>query len=430
MSICVFLINGHVVMVRFHSSLLQCENPTSNLLPGQCITDSFTDRHRGDRVGSLHFCQNLRDVQYMCESARRSSSSWWTIDGGYCLPYQLAYQTLHLDTKLTEDTCNFFIRCALSDSLNEDCQCKNLTQCRNLINASCMTEFSVYPSQGAVISPYVYMVYERDRDWTNKKPDLLALGGQLKCLGYLFRTKEMLRASIGESFPFYAYKLIENALCGIEEGIYGYRNHSGPHYDVNCWNNSTTFNHRSYQVSFLCQTRCISKYRVRDGIQDCSFDEESSKINNSCPKIQRHRLQCSPSELTCLVVGAVGNGATNCGNKRDEIDYLTGTVLLGYTHCLGDDISGCNYLQNYIHMSSKSDVVDTMFSDDVVRDNHFKSVLPFRSYCDSFFHLDAGFDELPELCQEWSCLHEEYQCLSGQCIPLHWICDGIFPLIH
>jgi hypothetical protein len=262
------------------------------------------------------------------------------------------------------------------------------------------------------------MVYIRDRDWTKKKPDGLLFYGQLKCLGYQLIIKRVLGELIRESFEFYDYTLAEDYLCKIEE-INGHRDFSGPHYDVNCWNNSKTFNNQSYQVSFLCQTRCISKYRVRDGIYDCYFSEESHDINNSCPQIQRHRLQCSSSELTCLLVGALANGAINCVNERDEIDYQSGTILIGNSHCSKTDLSGCNYFQNYIQISSEKDIDNPILSDD-----HSKSIIPFRFYCDSFFDLKGGFDELPELCREWSCMHDEYQCLSGQCIPLNWICDG------
>ena len=117
---------------------------------------------------------------------------------------------------------------------------------------------------------------------------------------------------------------------------------------------------------------------------DCLFDETRS-INNSCPQIQRHRFQCSESELTCLLVGTIANRGLDCNNKRDEIDYRTGTVLIGNNHCSYNDVSRCNYLQNYIQISSKIDVEDQMFNDDLLRANHSKNVIPFRSYCDSFF---------------------------------------------
>ena len=387
-------------MVSFHYSLVQCENLTDNFLQGQCVWSSRTDRHEGYRLGYLEFCQNLRDIQYMCESVRRKSQPLWTIDGGYCLPYRLNYQTLHLDTTLTNDMCNFSIRCALSDSLNKDCHCKNLTQCHNSIINSCMNEFLFYPSLGVIISPYAHMMYVRNHDWTKKKPDGLAFYGELKCLGYQFRTKRWFGKLIEESSEFYDYKEIENYLCGIKEGNNGHRDSSGPHYDVSCWNNSKTFNNRSYQVSFLCRTRCISKYRVRDGIDDCFFAEESHDINNSCPQIQHHRLQCSESELSCLLVGALGNGGSDCRSKRDEIDYQSGRILLGNMHCSTITDAECHYFQKYIQMSSNKDVEDLIFNEDFLRANHSKRVIPFRSYCDSFFNLEEGFDELAELCEQ------------------------------
>ena len=226
------------------------------------------------------------------------------------------------------------------------------------------------------------------------------------------------------------YSLLEHTFCNTQEEIIGsYRNYSGPHYDVNCWKNSTTFNNRSYQVSFQCETRCISKYRVRDGIRDCRFSEENYHINNSCPQIQRHRLQCSSSELSCLLAGALGNLDNDCSNKRDEIDYESRKLLFQNIRCQGHDDPECVYLQNYIRMSSYKDVEDTVFSNRFLPSDHSTSAIQFPSYCNSFFDLEAGFDELPELCREWSCTLDEYQCLSGQCIWLDWICDGIYVLL-
>jgi hypothetical protein len=109
-----------------------------------------------------------------------------------------------------------------------------------------------------------------------------------------------------DGFPFYNYFLSKYYFCTIKQGIYTYHYSSGPRYDINCWNNSKTFNNRSYQVSFLCEIRRISKYRIRDGIRDCFRFEEAQSIDNSCPQIQRHRVQCSSSELTCLLVGTSG----------------------------------------------------------------------------------------------------------------------------
>jgi len=163
---------------------------------------------------------------------------------------------------------------------------------------------------------------------------------------------------------------------------------------------------------------------VQDGIDDCFF-EESDYINNSCPQIQRHRLQCSSSELTCLLATALGNSRPDCSNKRDEVDSETGIVLIGTVRCEARTDSRCVYLQNYIRSSSLKNAENTTSTNHSRSDDWSISAIPFRLYCDSFFNLKAGYDELPELCREWICPLDQYQCLCGQCIPSDWICDGI-----
>ena len=113
----------------------------------------------------------MRDVNYMCEAVTRDSKSWWTIDNGYCLPYSFAYQKLGLDSTTVADECIFSIKCALSDGLDQDCKCKNVSMCRPVIKDTCGNRYLVYPEIGSLLSPYINMIYRRDRDWTNKKPD-------------------------------------------------------------------------------------------------------------------------------------------------------------------------------------------------------------------------------------------------------------------
>ena len=139
-------------------------------------------------------------------------------------------------------------------------------------------------------------------------------------MGYRSITNGRVLLQLIETFRHYDYRVLENILCNMTQGFRATRNYTGLYYDANCWNHSKTYNNRSYQVTFLCQPRCVSKYRVRDGIWDCIQDEEAKVVNNSCPQIQRHRLQCSLSEMTCLLVGAVGDWGPDCLNGRDEFD--------------------------------------------------------------------------------------------------------------
>ena len=273
------------------------------------------------------------------------------------------------------------------------------------------------------------MRYKRDRDWTNKKPDGIEINGRIKCIGYQLSTNGHQFYKVDGNAGFYDYGMFENALCNMEEEVEGIRNHTGPRYDENCWNNSKTFNNRSYQVSFLCQTRCISKYRVKDGIFDCFENEESKTINNSCSQIQRHRLQCSSSELTCLLVGALGDWFPSCSNGRDEFDDQSGTLLYGNTICEKNTDRACAYLRTYVQTSSENHPNKVAVVSDSLPSDESTTTIPFRLYCNSFFDTKTAFDESADLCEKWICLSDEYQCLSGQCISQYWLCDGKYILL-
>jgi hypothetical protein len=360
----------------------------------------------------------------MCEAATRNFEPLWTINGGYCLPYRLAYQTLHLDTTANTSKCAFSLKCALSNSLDQDCHCKSAAACGIAVNESCTDVFVPYPESGLILSPYIGMMYVRERDWRDKKPDRVSYHGRVKCIGYQLITKGVRRWSTNSQFQYYRYRLSESRLCDMSEGTQAYRNYSGPHYDINCLNGSKTFNNRSYQVYRECQTRCISKYRVRDGIFDCSKSEESFTINNSCPHLQRHRLQCSPSELSCLLAAELGNWYASCSNERDEFDHESGTVIDMTIICQQRNDPGCLYLQDYIRRSSEDDTNKTTNANKNIFDDHSTVAIPFGSYCNSFFNIKSGFDELPQFCKAWVCSIDEYRCLSGQCISQIWVCDG------
>ena len=410
-------------MVSSYFHLMRSKLFNISLSIGQCIYDS-TDRHLGVRYSGFLFCQNLRDVNYMCEAVKRDSKSWWTIDNGYCLPYSLAYQTLGLDSTAATDECAFSSKCALSNGLDQNCKCKNAIACRSVVNSLCAKPNLYYPAAGPVISPYTYMRYIVDRDWTNKEPDRIVYQGRVKCIGYQVITISTRIFKLNDPFAFYRYRISENRLCSMEEEIYGIRNYTGPHYDVNCWNSSKTFNNHSYQVSFLCGTRCISKYRIRDSIRDCHQNDEAKTINSSCLRIQRHRLQCSASDLSCLLVGALGNWDTSCTNSRDEYDEENDNVPLRYIVCEKNTDTGCTSFRHYIQTSSMNNANRITIANNSILNDHSTTIISFRSYCNSIFDIKSTVDEISEFCEKWICLTDEYQCLSGQCISQSWVCDG------
>jgi hypothetical protein len=319
------------------------------------------------------------------------------------------------------------LKCALSESLNQDCPCKNAAACSKIMNEFCTDAFVLYPESGLVLSAYIGMVYTRDHDWSDNMPDRILYRGQIKCIGYQLITKGIRRWSTNSPFQYYRFRISEYRICNMNEGTQAYLNYSGPQYDINCWNGSKTFNNRSYQISYKCQTRCISKYRVRDGIFDCHKSEEedeSVNVNNSCPHLQRHRLQCSPSELSCLLAAELGNWYTSCSNERDEFDRESGTVIDLTIICRQRNDPGCLYLRDYIRRSSEDQTNKTSDIKKEIFDDYSTTAIPFESYCNSFFNIKSGFDESSQFCKEWICPIDQYQCLSGQCILQIWICDG------
>lgn len=365
----------------------------------------------------------MRDVNYMCEAVTREAKSWWTMDDGYCSPYSLAYQTSGLDTTAGVNECRFAAKCALSNSLDLDCACQNITMCRKQVIKTCEMPYLVYPKFTPLLSPYIRMIYAIDRDWTNTKPDHIAYTGRIKCRGYQVIANSGWLVKFHEISSLYDHKQSEIFLCTrLDKNLV--KNFSGPHYDINCWNHSKTVDNLPYQVSFLCEARCISKYRVRDGIKDCDGNDEYFITNNSCPQIQRHRLQCSPSELTCLLHGALGNGGPSCSNDRDEFDHTQSMVLKQNIICQRRNDPGCIYIRNYIQSSSNNDSTGASISDSTIVTDFSTTVIPFRSYCDSFFDTKSTFDESPLFCKNWICPSDEYECLSGQCISQSWVCDG------
>jgi hypothetical protein len=52
------------------------------------------------------------------------------------------------------------------------------------------------------------------------------------------------------------------------------------------------------------------------------------------------------------------------------------------------------------------------------------SYMRFRAYCDAEWQLKGHIDEYSPYCSEWICRENEYQCRTGQCIKIEWLCDG------
>jgi hypothetical protein len=200
-------------------------------------------------------------------------------------------------------------------------------------------------------------------------------------------------------------------------------------YDDDCWKNSLTFNGRPYAFHDICTTypKCISQYRINDGWTDCTDNaDENISINNKdlCSRVRKHRFQCSAEQSTCLLADMLGSRTRQCSNNYDEFLYGNGPSIAEIT-CRSSNLVSCQLLKEYIKNSSLIFNLSTIsYSNAHQSQYQSTSQIPFRSYCNSLWDLKGHTDELPQNCQNWICHQDQYQCQTGQCIPLVWVCDG------
>ncbi|CAF2229873.1 unnamed protein product [Rotaria magnacalcarata] len=197
-----------------------------------------------------------------------------------------------------------------------------------------------------------------------------------------------------------------------------------------CWNNSKTFNDRPYAVNpDACPIawECISQYRIHDGFADCinNIDEEKTFNNDYCTgNVERHRFRCYNDQNKCLSLFWLGSGISRCSNNYDEMWYGSGLSLEKSLTCEKTDTADCARLKTYIRLSSiKNSSIDSSLT--VLHQNSTSTdQISFQSYCDSFWDLSGHNDELTSSCHNWVCSKDQYQCRTGQCIELNWVCDG------
>jgi hypothetical protein len=119
----------------------------------------------------------------------------------------------------------------------------------------------------------------------------------------------------------------------------------------------------------------------------------------------------------------LGSGSSICSNKYDEYLYGYGRAL-DKLKCQKSDLDNCQLLKEYIKNSSLiSNSSTNSYWNTHQSQYESTSQISFRSYCDSFWNLAEHIDELPQNCQNWICHQDQYQCQTGQCIPLDWVCD-------
>ncbi|UJR14502.1 hypothetical protein I4U23_001498 [Adineta vaga] len=372
---------------------------------GQCISDRLAFQKSSI---TLTTCMNRRDQYFMCET--HSKLQMWTLPNGKCFSQDGGKEYIE-ENKI--DPCVYFIKCALTQGGEEGCQCKlNDRYCYNEIENPCLNMSIQYP-HGAIIAPYVNLLYKKSRNWLEYTPDLMQINATIKCRGYTVNYQK-----IQEYKDNFNLRQFELEACKSEKNRTILTN-SG--YHKHCHNNSRTFNNRSYNFIDVCHDsrECISTYRIQDGYMNCldGYDEKSTKLSsNLCSINKHHRFRCSVNQSTCLYISSLGNFDIDCENRYDE-SWMGTDLTLSKLTCKKTSKDDCQLLRQYIETSWNNDgnFIDNMNS---------SKTIPFRSYCDSFWDFSSKKDEDSKLCQQWwICLENQWRCRSGQCIDPQWVLD-------
>ena len=344
------------------SSEFDCDEATSSIDYFPCGDGEFVL----ERIFENRECYNYRMSMFFCELKRNlmEGDFTWTLHNGHCVEKGWLEKNL---TDLNEsEICVLYLKCQLTNGKTDICE--------DIIpsyDSLCKNQTIIYPSE-PTFYPYAKTVYILTGLTMKTVPAYVLFNGSIKCADY----------------PV-SYEL-HSSLIKWVAFVYQYP------YDILFCDRSNAMNMGKYcsqntKQSFACQLswKCISKYRLRNGIVDCRYVEDESD-DQTCHRTEQfqYRLQCSGDPSKCLSIGLVGSGYAECKEYDDESIVQLKRKIFNYP-CIKRNSMECSILRNYIRSRSS---ISPLIKDRVIR---------FRRYCDSFFHLAKGIDE--SLCHEWKC---------------------------
>ncbi|CAF1305466.1 unnamed protein product, partial [Didymodactylos carnosus] len=400
-----------------------CEKNEFRCRNGMCIPEEFlfdgdldcmdsSDEQRKREFEKFEQCYN--DIRMECDE-RICSKEWYSCGDGTCMPWHKALT--NNNQALCKNYRHLSFRCELENlhtSSNGICtrstnntdniaQWDNVTDCEyylpkvfydneidEIFRNNCVNESSLYyyPSQ-AIYTPYLYTAYDPRRlldDPYDIEPHAYCLEGTSVCNQNISTT-------------------IDNKTCYLDTTIKS-ANYPYPPFNYlfcNLSSHSQSLAQSSLLTAngFLCSTQeNISLHRLRDGYFDCllSKEDEIITITNNSTNREKSHYTCLDNKRS-LLRQLLGDGIDDCDDGSDEISETTDWSEY---QCLDDSDFACQLLKEKCSLSDAK--------------------LPFNDYCNSFFNLINGSDEKD--CHNWTCRNETFQCSSGQCILMEWMCDG------
>jgi hypothetical protein len=364
---------------------------------GQCIPDRLSFQRETENAS----CQSKRDQFFLCET--HISQIMWSMPNGRCQNGRQSNESF-VNNMTTNSTCQFSLKCALSQGAHMNCPCWNDNQCSYLVDRYCHEQFIQYP-EGAIIAPYLFFIYNRTRDWSVYRADWILINGTGQCRDTSIEITQMIPFNMDVNVQ----QILENVFCQRTMNVSLLK--SMP--------SSRQMYHSNRSID-LCEgwKSYMSITRVKDGWFNClNRNDENNHIaiEHTCSHVRRHRFRCSNEQRTCLSVTKLANQRTDCDNRFDEL-WLGAHMKLSDINCDNEWQYGCAILRHYITQSWTS--TDTNDIDPAFQ-------IPFRSYCDTFWNLHSKEDEnLIECRKHWICTSDQWQCQSGQCIELTWLSDN------
>ncbi|CAF0798585.1 unnamed protein product [Adineta steineri] len=229
------------------------------------------------------------------------------------------------------DICWSTLKCYLKIPSASDPECSEICQndtCQDIIEENCPDMFFMPPTP--VIYGHIYFAYTKkyiveQRIWANE-PEYICYDPQL-CGGfYPSRTPLPFNNTIclhpkdfSLSSSSLIYDLITNAFYApVHVELYKCNT---------IFRNDSTFCDKSTMYTCINSSKCISNYRLLDGINDCDYgdDEQWTTFNNlsSIMKSQTH-FYCSETK-TYMSRKLIGDGLCQCGvefYQMCEEDFL------------------------------------------------------------------------------------------------------------
>ncbi|CAF4328193.1 unnamed protein product [Rotaria sp. Silwood2] len=176
--------------------------------------------------------------------------------------------------------------------------------------------------------------------------------------------------------------------------------------------------------AYRCEnsTKCISKYRLVDGIKDCPFQDDET-FNASCTLNDSHsRFQCFNDEKRCFVPLIVGNKYVDCPEGDDEEPQ----VLLQKQHHI--------YFQTIC--DGQEDLIPITIGERNETDEtecEYWACNSTYNRCDGIWACYNGADEVN--CEGSTCPPLQHMCVfpsdrnKVQCLPINRTGDGVIDCI-